>query len=162
MAGVVFAEREEVGCDVTVLFGVGEAFFGDEELVHESEADGGFVGGEIEGAKFAAEFARGFPADLAAQAGFVAAALNAGEVAQESEEDGFDEVPIFGATGEEGSELEDAPLKAVDTKETRNVQQLFRLCHHILLRHGRCLPESIYLIAETLFSYGVKINILMG
>ena len=45
---------------------------------------------------------------------FGVGALNVGEVAQESEEDGFDEVPIFGATGEEGSELEDAPLKAID------------------------------------------------
>ena len=32
--------------------------------------------------------------------------MNVGEVAQESEEDGFDEVPIFGATGEEPGQPE--------------------------------------------------------
>ena len=51
------------------------------------------------------------------EAGFVAAALNVREVAQESEEDGFDEVPIFGTTGEEGSELEDAALKTINVDD---------------------------------------------
>ena len=57
VAGVVFAEREEVRSDVPVLFGVGEPLFSYEKLVHEGEADGGFFAREVEGVKFAAEFA---------------------------------------------------------------------------------------------------------
>src|SRR4051812_916568 len=35
-------------------------------------------------------------------------------MAQESEEDGFDEVPVFGATGKERRELKDVALEPVD------------------------------------------------
>ena len=36
--------------------------------------------------------------------GFVAGALDVGEVAEEGEEHGFEEVPVVGAAGEEGGE----------------------------------------------------------
>src|SRR5438876_11116223 len=88
VAGVVFAKGKEVGGDIAVLFAVGEAFFGDEELVHEGKADGRLLGSEVERAEFPAEFAGRFPADLATETGFIAAALNVGTVAEDSEEGG--------------------------------------------------------------------------
>jgi len=78
------------------------------------------VGGPDGEAEVPSDAARGRGPDS-----FGVGALNVGEVAQESEEDGFDEVPIFGATGEEGSELEDAALKAVDTKEPGTCNNCF-------------------------------------
>ena len=48
----------------------------------------------------------GFPADLAAEAGLIAGGLDARQVLEEIEQNGFEEVPVFGATGEEGEEPE--------------------------------------------------------
>ena len=46
-----------------------------------------------------------FPADLAAQASFVAAALDVMGAEHEGVEDGFDEVPVLSAAGEEADEV---------------------------------------------------------
>ncbi len=66
-AVVGFAEGKEVGGEVGI--GFGEVFLGDGELVHEGEAEVVFFGGEIDLEEAAGEFAGGFPADLAAEAG---------------------------------------------------------------------------------------------
>ena len=98
-AGVVFAECEVVGGDVAVFRGGGKALFACGELVHEFEGDIGFLGAEVRGAEAAGELLRRFPADLAAEAGLVTAAVTGAKTAHESEKDCFNEVPIFGATG---------------------------------------------------------------
>src|SRR5258706_9148101 len=108
----MFAQGEVIGGDV--VLGTREALFGDGELVHEREADCVFLGGEIDGGKDTAELLRRFPTDLTAQTGFVAAGLNGMKAAKECEENRLDEMPIFGATGEEGDELEVRAFDAVD------------------------------------------------
>jgi hypothetical protein len=59
----------------------------------------------------------GFPADLAPEAGLVASGANAREFFEEEEEDGFEEVPIFGAAGEEGAEPEIVGAGFVDVDD---------------------------------------------
>jgi hypothetical protein len=61
--------------------------------------------GEIDLEEATAELAGGFPTDLAAQARLVASGLEVGQ-GQEMEQDGFDEMPVLGAAGEEGAEGE--------------------------------------------------------
>ena len=84
------------------------------ELVHEGEAEVMFSGGEIDFKEAAAEAAGGFPADLAAEAGFVAGTLDGAEVLEEEEEGSFEEMPIFGAGGEESGEPEVGAFDFVD------------------------------------------------
>jgi len=100
----VFAESKEISGDVGM--GGGEKFFAGGKLVHEGETEIGFLGGKVDGMEDAREFAAGFPADLAAQAGFVAAGGDIFEAAEKGEKGGFEEVPVLGAAGEEGGELE--------------------------------------------------------
>ena len=113
-AGVNFAEGEIVGGNV--LLGAGEAFFGNGELIHESEAEVVFFGGEIDFGEAAAESGGGFPTDLASEAGLIARGVDILQVVQEVKENGFEEVPIFGAGGEEGTEPEDVGFGTVDVK----------------------------------------------
>jgi hypothetical protein len=70
-----------------------------------------FGGGEVNFAEAAGELGGGFPADLATETGFIAGGIEAGKVFEEMEEDGFEEVPIFGTGGEEGAE-EVAPSRS--------------------------------------------------
>lgn len=114
-AGVDFAEGEEVLSDVG--FGAGEMFFGVGELVHESEAEVMFGRGEIDFEEARAEARGGFPADLAAEAGFVAGAFAGTEFIEKEEECGFEEMPVFGACGEEGAEPELGGLGFVDVND---------------------------------------------
>src|SRR5207247_10268851 len=71
------------------------ALFCNRELVHQSEAEVVFFGGEIDGEEAAAEVLFGFPTDLTAQAGFVTGSPDAFNVAEESKQDGFGEVPAI-------------------------------------------------------------------
>jgi hypothetical protein len=48
----------------------------------------------------------GFPADLAAETGLIAGGLEVREFFEEIEQDGFDKVPVLGATGKECEEPE--------------------------------------------------------
>ena len=114
-AGVNFAEGEEVGGDVGVVFW--NMFFGDGELVHKGEAEVLFFCAEVYFGKFVGVLLSSFPADLAAEAGFVAGGADAGDVLEEEEEDGFDEVPVFGAAGEESAEPEVVGAGFVDVKD---------------------------------------------
>jgi len=107
-----FPKGEKVGGDI--LLGAGESFFGDGELVHEGEAEVVFFGGEIDFKEAGAEGLGGLPADLAAESGLVAGGLEGREAAQEGVEDGFEEVPVFGAAGEEGAKPEDGAFGLVD------------------------------------------------
>ena len=61
-----------------------EALFGDGELVHQGEADVVFMGGQVDGGELAAELFGSFPADLAAETGFIAAGLNGMKTAHEA------------------------------------------------------------------------------
>src|SRR5439155_2578795 len=101
---VRLAQREIVGRDVGL--GFGEALLGDGELVHEGEAEVMLFGGEIHFHESARVMLSGLPTNLAAEAGLVAGGLKVGEVFQEMEQDGFEEVPVFGAAGEKGAEPE--------------------------------------------------------
>jgi hypothetical protein len=81
-----FAEGEEIGSNI--LMSAREAFLAGGEEVHQEEAEVGFAGGEVDGREFVlTEMVDGFPTDLAAKAGFIAATLDAWEVAQEGEQD---------------------------------------------------------------------------
>jgi hypothetical protein len=100
-----FAEGEEIGGDIVVAFG--KAFFATGELIHEGEAEVRFFGAEVDFGEAAGEMLGGLPADLAAEAGLVASALDFGAVGEEVEEDGFEEMPIIGTSGEEGTEPKD-------------------------------------------------------
>jgi len=99
-----FSQREEVGGNVRLV--LGEMFFGDGELVHEGEAEVLLFAAEVDFGKFVRELLGGFPTDLPAQPGFVACGANAREFFEEEEEDGFDEVPVFSATSEQGAKPE--------------------------------------------------------
>lgn len=90
-ASVDFAEREIVLGDVGI--GAREAFFGNGKLVHEGEAEVVFAGGEIDFEEAVPELGGGLPADLAAEAGFIAGGLDGAEVMEEEEEESFEEVP---------------------------------------------------------------------
>ena len=61
---------------------------------------------EIDFEETARELAGSLPANLAAEAGFVASALNGAKIFQEIEEDSFEEVPIFGSDGKKAAEPE--------------------------------------------------------
>jgi hypothetical protein len=102
--GVGFAEGEEIGGDI--LFGAREAFLTGGELVHESEAEVAFFGREIYSEEAGTEAGGGFPADLAAEAGFIAGAGEGGQTLEEEKENGFEELPIIGAGGEQGAQPE--------------------------------------------------------
>jgi len=96
--------------------GAGEAFFGDGELVHEGEAEVVFFCAEVDLEEAAGEMLGGFPAYLAAESGLVAGGLEVVEVLEEEEEDGFEEMPVFGASGEEGAEPEFGAFDFVEVK----------------------------------------------
>ena len=98
---VTFSQGEIIGGNV--LFGCGEALLGYRELVHEAEAEIVLFAGEIYGGERAKVLA-GFPADLLAEAGGIAGGLHVPKLAQEGEENGLEEVPIFGAAGEKAAE----------------------------------------------------------
>ena len=107
-----FAKRKIVGGDV--LLGARESFLGDGELVHEGEAKVVFLGSEVDLQEAAGVMLIGFPADLATEARFVASSLKVAQVLKKIEEDGFKEMPIFGAAGEEGAEREFVAAGFVD------------------------------------------------
>ena len=69
---------------------------------------------EIDFKETAGELAGGFPANLAAETGFVARTTDGGQMLHEKEEDGFDEVPVFGAESEERAEPEVGTFGFVD------------------------------------------------
>jgi hypothetical protein len=114
-AGMDFAEGEEVLGDVG--FGAREMFFGVGKLVHEDEAEVMFGGGEIDFKEARAEAGGGFPTDLAAEAGFIAGAADGVEVFEEEKESGFEEMPIFGAGGEEGAEPKFGAFDLVEVED---------------------------------------------
>src|SRR2546423_14141369 len=87
-AGVGFAEGEIIGGDVQ--FALGKALFRNRKLVHESEAELLFFGGEIDAQEAAGGALGGFPTNLAAESGFVASSLDPGQVFEEKEEDRFE------------------------------------------------------------------------
>ena len=62
---------------------------------------------EIDGGETSAEMIGGTPTDLAAHPGFIARPLNRRKFAQECEQNGFEEIPIFRAAGEEGAKPKD-------------------------------------------------------
>src|SRR5438093_10071647 len=68
-AMVTFSQGEIVGGNV--LFGSGKALLGNGELVHEAETEVVLFAGEIDRGEAAAVVLGGFPADLAAETGFV-------------------------------------------------------------------------------------------
>src|SRR6185436_8061134 len=96
-----FFEGEVVGGDVLLV--TREAFLGGGKLVHEGEAEIVLFAGEVDPGKEAAELTGSLPANLFAKTGFVARGFDGSEHAQEIEEDGGEEMPIFGAAGEEGA-----------------------------------------------------------
>ena len=112
MAGVTFAQSKNVRGDVLML--PGEALSSTAELIHEGEAEVMFFGGKIYGFHGPGKFLAGFPADLTAEAGFVADALNARQFAEEEIEGDAEEIPVFGAAGEEGAEPEFVTLSFID------------------------------------------------
>ena len=61
---------------------------------------------ELDLNELAAETVGGFPTDLAAETTGIASSLDRTELGEKFEEDGLEEVPVFGATGEEGAEPE--------------------------------------------------------
>ena len=112
---VGFAQGEVIGGDV--LLAAGETFLDRGELVHEGEAEVMFFGREIDGSESATEILGGIPADLAAEAGLVAGGFEAFDFAQEAGQDGVEEIPVFGAAGEEGAEPEFGALALVDVDD---------------------------------------------
>ena len=111
-AGEGFAKGEVVRGDV--LFAAREALFGDRKLVHERKAEVMFFGGEVHFEETAGVVLGGFPTDLAAEAGFVTGSLDVGQVLEKIEKDRFEEMPIFGAAGEEGAQPEFVALGFVN------------------------------------------------
>src|SRR3954466_11709850 len=99
-----FAEREKVGGDVLLAFG--ESFLRGGELVHESEAEIVFFAGEVYRSEDGGVILRGLPADLAAEAGFIAGGPNVPHHPEQIEEGGLEEIPILGAAGEKAAEPE--------------------------------------------------------
>jgi hypothetical protein len=74
------------------------------ELVHESEAEIMLFAAEVDGGKAAAEMAGGIPTDLAAETGSIARGLERTQLEEEFEEDGPQEIPIFGPAGKEAAQ----------------------------------------------------------
>jgi hypothetical protein len=112
LAGVVFAESEKIGRDILVLSR--EALLGERELVHEGKTEVVLLGGEIDASEPARELMGCVPADLASQAGLVSGRLEAGEMAEEKEESGAEEVPIVGTASEESLERKVIAFDLVD------------------------------------------------
>ena len=100
-----------------VSFRFGEAFFGDGELVHESEAEFVLFGGEIHGQEAVVKVLFGFPADFRTQPGAIASTFHRWEFLHEQEEDRFDKVPIVGANGEESAKRELVAVGFVDVED---------------------------------------------
>jgi len=111
----LFAEREVVRGDV--LVGAGDALLSDGKLAHQGEAEVVLLAAEVDGEEAAAESFGGFPADLAAQTGFVAGGGGVRQVQHEREKNGFDKVPIIGAAGEEGAQPEVGPAAFIDVDD---------------------------------------------
>src|SRR5207245_10353484 len=84
----------------------GKAFLRGGKLVHKGEAEVVFFSREVHLGKETAKLTGCFPANLFAETGFVASRFERFQQAQEIEEDGLEEMPIFGAAGEEGAEAE--------------------------------------------------------
>jgi len=110
-----FAQGEKIGGDVLVL--LRETLLSGGELVHERKAEVMFFGGEVDGGEFAAATVGGVPTDVSAEAGGVTGGLKIADVAEEFEEDGFEEVPVFGATGEESAKPEVVGFDFVDVED---------------------------------------------
>jgi len=100
-SGETFAQGKEVGGDV--LLGSWKAFSGGGELIHESETEVMFFGGKVDRVEPAAEMAGGIPTNLAAKAGGIAGSLDGLKLTEELEEDGLEEIPIFGAARKESA-----------------------------------------------------------
>ena len=103
-AGVGFAESEVVRGNVLLAFW--KTLFGDRELVHEREAKVVLFRREIDAQKPAGILFGCFPTNLAAESGFIAGRLEVGHVLEKEEENGFEEMPIFGAAGKESAQGE--------------------------------------------------------
>ena len=113
-AGPGFAQGKEISGDV--LRGAGETFLAGGELVHEGETEVAFQGGEVDGKEATAEAVGGFPADLASEAGSITGTGEGRETLQETEEGGFEELPVIGAGGEESTEPEFGAFGFVDVE----------------------------------------------
>ena len=111
-AVITFAEGEIISSDV--LLASGKTLLSGGKLVHESKTEVVLFAGEIDGGKFAAVLLAGFPADLAAKAGFVAGSADVAKLPHKGIKNGFDKIPIFGATGEESAEPELFAFALVD------------------------------------------------
>src|SRR6266496_3095038 len=59
---------------------------------------------------------RGFPTDLAAEAGLITRRLDGVNVLEEVEQDALKEIPILGAGGEKGAQPEVRPFDFIDVK----------------------------------------------
>jgi len=112
-AGMLLAQGEVIGGDVLLV--TREAFLGGGKLVHEGEAEIVLFAGEVDPGKKAAELTGCLPANLFAKTGFVARGFDGSEHAQEIEEDGGEEMPIFGAAGEEGAQREFVAIGLINT-----------------------------------------------
>ena len=73
-----------------------------------------FFSGEIDLEEAAAELVSSFPTDLATETGFVAGTTDGGQMLHEKEEDGFEEVPVFGAESQECAEPQVGTFRFVD------------------------------------------------
>jgi hypothetical protein len=111
-AGVGLAQGKEIGGNVGL--GSGEMLFGNGELVHKGEGEVVFFSGEVDLEKATGVMLGSFPTDLAAEAGLITGGLKVGEVLKEIEENGLEEVPVFGAASEESAEPEIVTFGFVD------------------------------------------------
>ncbi len=59
----------------------------------------------------------GFPTDLLAKSGGVARRLDRAEVLEEIKQDGFEEVPVLRANGEQRAQPQLRPLDFIDVKD---------------------------------------------
>jgi len=114
-AGMLFAQGKVIGGNVLLV--AREAFLSGRKLVHEGEAEIVLFAGKVHLGKEAAELAGGLPADLFAETSFVACGFDRFEHAQEIEEDAGEEMPIFGATGEQGAQREFVAVGFVDIND---------------------------------------------
>ena len=96
------------------MFAAGEAFFSNGKLVHEAETEVGLLRSEIDFDETRGEALGGFPTDLASEARLVGGGNKIGKVFHEIEESGFQEVPIFGSSAEEGFEPKGGIFELVD------------------------------------------------
>src|SRR5436190_2817395 len=95
----MLSQSEEIRGDV--LLASGKALTGGGKLLHQREAEIGLFGAEVDGDETAPEMAGGIPTDLAAQSGGIARTFNITQFGEEFEQDRPEEMPIFGAAGEE-------------------------------------------------------------